>query len=105
MKEFKILNIYENRIRATNQSIAVFEMVEIEYINLPFLESNKAFIYKWMGEEYVIDLNSELAKNLINKAQNEEIISLDLSEFRKRKENVNGQVVIRHFHKSIIFHQ
>jgi hypothetical protein len=102
MKEFKVLSVNGYNMRVTNQSIAIFELVEIEYVNLPFFDSNKAFIYGRSGEEYIIDSNSQLTKSLINKAMNEEIITLDMSEFTTRKESVNGQIVIRHFHDNVI---
>jgi hypothetical protein len=103
MTEFKILNISENKIGATNQRIAVFEMVEIKYSSFSFPGFKKSFTFDSSGDQYVIDLNSNLAKSLINKAQNEEIVSIDLSEFTKKTERDSGKIVIRYFHNNVLF--
>lgn len=100
MTEFKILNISENRIGATNQRIAVFEMAEVKYSTFSFLGFKQSFSSS--GDEYIIDWNSNLAKSLINKAQNGEIVSINLSEFTKKIERDSGKIVTRYFHNNVL---
>ncbi|UWX55755.1 hypothetical protein NYZ99_04855 [Maribacter litopenaei] len=53
------------------------------------------------GEKYVFEFNSSLSKEITQAAHNEEIVSLDLSEFTTRNEKRNGMVEKVYFHSSV----
>ena len=49
----------------------------------------------------VVDFSSELTKSIIHSAQNEEIVSINLSEFREIVEINNGQPEVIYYHKNV----
>lgn len=92
MKDFRVLNIVDSQMEMTNQHIAIVELVEVEYQDFELSNSDyKPYTFGSEGKRFVIDFNSYLTKNIIELAQQEKIITLDLSEFRFREEFKNGK--------------
>ena len=98
-KEFKTLNIRSNSIDITGQKIAVFELVQVQFIDTG---KRKVYTYGTEGDQYIIDWNSQLAQRMISKAQNEELVSLNTAEFRTLKENDSGEIWTRHYHQNVV---
>jgi hypothetical protein len=85
----------------TNQRVMVFDLeeVELEDFNLP--SGLQAYEYSGEGEQFVVNYPSNLAYNLIQLAQQEEIVDLDTDEFIKRKEFKNGSYVNINYHNNV----
>lgn len=102
MENFKVLNIEDSHMGVTNQRIAIIELVTVDYIDLSFSGSEKkVYTYGVSGERFIIDFNSNLTKSIIRMAENEEIISLDLSDFTFRNESINGINERIAYHKNV----
>jgi hypothetical protein len=98
MTEFKVTEIYDTEMQITNQKVVIIELAEIEKTELlsggyisTFGESKK----------FLIDINSPIFPQILAKAENEENISLNLSEFRFRKEIKNGISEEIAYHKTV----
>jgi hypothetical protein len=102
MKKFRVLNISDSEMEVTNQRIAIVELVEIDVINSEFTNSNYTpYTFGNEGKRYIVAFNSDLNKTIINHAQNEELIKLDLSDFRFRNEIKNGIREEIGYHKNV----
>lgn len=102
MKDFRVLNIVDSEMEVTNQRIAIIELVEVEYQDFGLSNSDYLpYIFGGEGKRFIVDFNSYLTKSIIGKAQNEEIVRLDLSEFRFREEIKNGQREEIAYHKNV----
>ncbi|WP_339730013.1 hypothetical protein [Maribacter stanieri] len=102
MKDFRVLNIVDSEMEITNQHIAIIELVEIEYIEFNLSNSDyKPYKFGTDGKRFVIDFNSQLTKSIIELAQTEQIIQLDLSEFRFQEEFKNGRKETIGYHNNV----
>lgn len=101
MKKFRVLSSMDTRMQYTNQRVMVFELeeVELEDFNLP--SGLQVYGYSGEGEQFVVTYPSNLAYNIIELAQQEEIVNLDTTEFIKRKEIKNGSYVNIYYHNNV----
>lgn len=75
----------------SNQRVAVVELAEVKYVNVNLPSGSKPYTFGAEGKRFVIDFNSYLTIQIIEKSQQEEIVLLDLSEFRFRNEFKDGR--------------
>lgn len=101
MKKYRVLSSMDTRMQYTNQRVMVFELekVELEDFNLP--SGLQVYEYSGEGEQFVVNFPSNLANEIIQLAQQEEIVILDTSEFIKRKEFKNGSNANIYYHKNV----
>jgi len=101
MKEFRVLNIMDTTMEGTNQRVAVVELAELEYQNFTLSSGTTPYTFGTEGKRFVVDFNSYIARQIIEKAKQEEIVSLDLSEFRFRNELKDGRQEKIGYHKNV----
>lgn len=101
MKKYRVLSSMDTMMQYTNQRVMVFELeeVELEDFNLP--SGLQVYEYSGVGEQFVVNFPSNLANEIIQLAQQEEIVILDTSEFIKREEFKNGNYVNIFYHKNV----
>ena len=87
LKEFKVLEIYDTEMQLTNQKVIVLKLAEIEKIEL----SNERFMNSYgESKKFLVDFGSVIFQKALEKAENDEYLTLDISEFRFRNEVKNG---------------
>jgi len=101
MKKFRVLNILDTTMEITNQRVAVIELAEVKFKNFDISSSEQFYSFGIDGEKYVIDFNSSLVRSIIDAAQNEEIIELNMSDFSSRIENRDGLQQKIYHHKNL----
>lgn len=80
MKEYRIINLAENFINETNERVLILELAEVKYgATLP--SGQRAYTFGVSGEEFVCKYSERLVNELVEKINNEEIITINLSEF------------------------
>jgi len=102
MKDYRVLNIFDSEIEITNQHVAIIELVEVEYQD--FLLSDldyRPYTFGSEGEKFVFDFNSNLTKEIIRRAEQEQIVKLDMTEFNFRHELKNGKMEKFGYHDSV----
>ncbi|WP_417873950.1 hypothetical protein [Xanthomarina gelatinilytica] len=98
IKEYKVLEIYDSEMSVTDQKIIILELGEVEKMEL-----STGTVVNMFGEakKFLIDFNSLMFPKILEKAQNEEYITLDTSEFRFREENRNEIMEEIAYHKDV----
>lgn len=98
LKEFKVLEIYDTEMSVSNQKVIVLELGEVEKIEL-----STGNVMNMFGEakKFLIDFESPMFPKIVEKAQNEEYVSIDISEFRFRNEEKNGMIEEIAYHKNV----
>ncbi|MFY8161219.1 MAG: hypothetical protein ACOVNU_07800 [Candidatus Kapaibacteriota bacterium] len=80
MKEFRILNIAENFINETNERVLILQLAEIKYgITLP--SGRQTYTFDVKGEEFVCKYSERFLNELIEKSNNQEIITFNMMDF------------------------
>lgn len=102
MKDYRVLNIMDSKMDATNQRISICELVEVEYIGFTLPNGNNPYTFGHKGKFFIIDLSSSLAQEIRWKAENEEVVSLDMYDFRQRDANHFGKRETLHFHRNVV---
>jgi hypothetical protein len=100
-KKFRVLNIEESTMSITNQEILVVELSEIKYMDIDLSSDKKPYTFSPIGEIFVLPINSSFSKNIIQLAENEEIVLIDLSDYIKREENKNNSLQTIYYHNTI----
>ena len=67
----------DTRMQYTNQRVMVFELEEIELEDFNLPSGLQVYEYSGEGEQYVVNFPSYLANEIIQLAQQEEIVNLD----------------------------
>ena len=101
MKEYRVLNIMDTSMEGTDQRVAVIELAELERQTFNLPSGLQPYTFGTDGKRFVIDFNSSLTQSIIQSAQNEEIVTLDLDEFREREEIKNGNFEKIYYHRSV----
>jgi hypothetical protein len=101
MKKYRVLNIEESTMSITNQQILVVELSEIKFMEIDSPEGKKPYTFSPSGEIFVLPINSIFSKNLIQLAENEDIVDVDLSDYNKRIENKNNKLQTIYYHNAI----
>jgi hypothetical protein len=100
VKQFRVLNITDSTTTNTNQRIAVCELAEVQQLGvqaMPFVP----YTFGTTGQKYVIPFDSWLVQDIIQRAQEEEIVELDLEFFVLRKEMYKGRAEEVYYHKTV----
>lgn len=101
MKKYRVLNIMDTEMDATNQQVAVIELVEIDTESEGIDSFLSAFSTEAKGQRFVIDFNTNLTKFIIRQARNEEFVELDLSEFKIKQEYRSTGLENIYYHNSV----
>lgn len=99
MKKYRILNVLTNTMKKTNQRILIFELSEIKVVDWLFDKTHYTFGKRDLI--CVINQSSSLAQELLLKANNEDVISIDEKEFRIIIENYDGEREKIYYHKNV----
>lgn len=105
MKDFKVLDIKDSYIKATNQRVLIFELAEVQWSDYTLPSGNRTYNFGMDGEKYVFNFNSDLSKSITQAAHKDEIVSLNLSEFTSKIERRNAIVEKVHIHTSVDLEQ
>lgn len=100
MKEFRVLTYMDTTMEVTNQRVAVFELGEVEYLEINF-GSGKLPLSRMHGPSFVTNHNSNIARKILHSFHKEEIVQIDLSEFKSRNEIKNGREEEIWYHKNV----
>jgi len=101
MKDFKVLKIIDKTMIDTGQRVAEIELSEVEYLKIVIPSNKQPYTFKTEGIKFYIDFFSELTGLIIQSARNQEIVSIDLSEFRIIRRNNNGESEEIYYHKNV----
>ena len=101
MKQFRVLNIVETHMSVTEQKVAVFDLAEIEYLDIDLPSGDVPYTFDSEGDSFILDFNLPLTRGLIQSAQNEEVIELEMSDFTSRVEIIRGYEKLIYHHKSV----
>lgn len=101
MKKFRVLNIMDTEMDATNQRVAVVELIAIDSESDSIDSFLSAFSTEAKGERFVIDFNSQLTQYIIHQAKNEEFVELYLSEFKTKTEYRSTGLENIYYHNSV----
>lgn len=80
----------DTSLNPTNQRVLVAELAEVQYKDLTFSNGQKLYTFPESGNKFVVDFNSKISNYLINSEKDEEIVKIDLSNFRLNT-NINQQ--------------
>ncbi len=97
-KQFKVLEIYDTEMQLTNQKVIILELGEVENIEL---STGRTINTYGEAKKYIIDFESPLFQSSLLKAQNNENVKIDTSEFRFREEIKNGIPEEIAYHKEV----
>ena len=80
MKEFRIINVSENFINEINEKVLIIELAEVKY-GITLFSGQKTYTFGVKGEEFVCKYSERFLNELIEKINNEEIITINLLDF------------------------
>ncbi|MBF6654002.1 hypothetical protein C3B47_14180 [Flavobacterium columnare] len=90
LKEYRVVGLMDTSLNPTNQRVLVAELAEVQYKDLTFSNGQKLYTFPESGNKFVVDFNSKISNYLINSEKDEEIVKIDLSNFRLNT-NINQQ--------------
>ena len=102
MKDFRVLNIMDSTMDATGQRISICELVEVEYLGFTLPNGNNPYTFGHKGKIFIVELNSHLAQEIRMKAEQEDVVSLDMADFRQKVANHFGKIKTLNFHWNIV---
>lgn len=100
MKDFRVIR-FESNYLVSNQKVAIVELAEVEYQNYTLPSGRIPYSCGVNGEMYIIDYNSLLAQEILQKARNEEIVSINTTEFRLKPQSMKGVYQNVYIHKNV----
>ena len=102
MKDFRVLNATDTTMYGTDQRVAVLELAEVKHTNIELPNSGlNPYTFGTSGQRFVFDFYLPQLQNIMTKAQNEEIVQLDLSEFILVTDNVRPGKEKIYYHTSV----
>jgi len=86
----------------TDQRVAVLELAEVKFTNIELPQSGLTpYTFGTSGQRFVFDFYSPLVQNMVQMGQNEEIIQLDLSDFKLITDTVRPGKEKIYYHSSV----
>ena len=102
MKDFRVINATDTTMYGTDQRVAVIELAEVKYTNIELPNSGLTpYTFGTYGQRFVFDFYLPLLQGIMQKAQSEEIVQLDLSEFILVTDQVRPGNAKIYYHKSV----
>lgn len=100
-KDYRVLEIREGYLKTDDSKIMIFKLSEVEYSKYKSMSGQIHYDFGFDGSDFAFNSNSELINEIIRCAKNEEIVSLDLSDFNLKNETKNGIENDTYYHKSL----
>lgn len=101
MKKFRVLNIVDSRMAITNQRVALIELVEVNFANISIPLGLEPYFFGAKGETFVIDFSSSLVRTIMQSAQNEEIVDIDMECYHCRTEITDKGLQNIYYHNNV----
>lgn len=101
MKEFRVLNITDTTISFTNQRVIVVELVEIIYFGPTLSTGQRLYRFGAEGQFFIFDYYTNIAKSIMTSAQHEDLVELDIDDFKMVNELKRGRHVDSYYHNSV----
>ncbi len=102
MKDYRVINAMDTTMYGSDQRVAVIELAEVKYTNIELPDSGLTpYTFGTTGQRFVFDFHSPLVQDIIQKAQNEEVIQLDLSQFKLITDQVRPGSEKIYYHSSV----
>ena len=101
MEKFKVLSIEDTTMEITDQHVAVVELSKIKFLGFILPDGTEPFSFLPEGTRFVYDYNSKIAQHIIQAANNDEVVTIDLTEFQKRNEMKNGKFEEIFYHRNV----
>lgn len=102
LKEYRIVGLMDTTLNPTNQRVLVAELAEVQYKDLSLSNGQKLYTFSATGSKFVIDFESKTSNYLIDSERNEEIVKIDLSNFRLNSNiNQHGERIEVYYHNDL----
>ena len=98
-KRYRVLNITDGAM-GLNQKIIVITLSEVEYPVEVLREIGYYSFYPTEGQFFIVDYYSDLAKRIIELAKQEQVVTIDHSQFILKNEYQKGKLEKVFYHSS-----